>query len=74
MREEKYREEYAQLPDLRKNADLLANREEKQRFLEIEEKYKSREQEREEASGQQRARGLRYVYDTARLQEVCDHH
>jgi hypothetical protein len=73
MREEKYREEYAQLPDLRNNADLLANPEEKQRFLEIEEKYKSREQEKEEASGQQRARGLRYVYDTARLQEVCGH-
>jgi hypothetical protein len=74
IRMEKYREEYAQVPDLSNNGDLQANPEEKQRFLEIEEKYKSREQEKEEASAQQRARGLRYVYDTARLQELCDHH
>ena len=74
IREEKYREEDAQLPDWRNSAALLANPEEKRRFLEIEEKYKSREQEKEEASAQQRARGLRHLYDMARLQEVCDHH
>ena len=74
IRMAKYREEFAQIPDLRNNADLQANPEEKQRFLDIEEKYKSREQKEEEASGQQRARGLRYVYDMARLQEFCDHH
>jgi hypothetical protein len=72
IRMEKYREEYAEVPHLRNNADLSA--EEKQRFLEIEEKYKARERESEEASTQQRSRGLRYVYDTARLQELCDHH
>jgi hypothetical protein len=74
VREEKYREEDAQLPDWRNMAALMANPEEKKRFLEIEAKYKSREQEKEEASAQERARGLRYLYDTARLQELCGHH
>jgi hypothetical protein len=71
IRMEKYREEYAAIPDMRTNGDFMANPEEKQRFLEIEAKYKSREQENEEASARQRARGLRYVYDMARLQELC---
>jgi len=74
VREEKYREEDAQLPDWRNMAALMANPEEKKRFFEIEAKYKSREQEKEEASAQERARGLRYLYDTARLQEACGHH
>ena len=74
VREEKYREEDAQLPDWRNMAALMANPEEKKRFFEIEAKYKSREQEKEEAAAQEHARGLRYLYDTARLQEVCDHH
>lgn len=72
LRMEKYREEYAAVPGLDSNTDLSGA--EKQRFLEIEEKYKSREQEKDEAAAQERARGLRYVYDTARLQELCDHH
>jgi hypothetical protein len=55
-------------------AALMANPEEKKRYFEIEAKYKSREQEKEEALAQERARGLRYLYDTARLQEACGHH
>ena len=74
VREEKYREEDAQLPDWRNMAALMANPEEKKRYFEIEAKYKSREQEKEEAGAQERARGLRYLYDTARLQELCGHH
>ncbi len=74
VREEKYREEDAQLPDWRNMAALMANPEEKKRYFEIEAKYKSREQEKEEAVAQERASGLRYLYDTARLQELCDHH
>jgi hypothetical protein len=74
VREEKYREEDAQLPDWRNMAALMANAEEKKRFFEIEQKYRSREQEKEEASAKERARGLRYLYDTARLQELCDQH
>jgi hypothetical protein len=74
LRMEKYREEYAQVTGLRNNGDLEANPEEKQRFLEIEEKYRSREQEKEAVAAQERARGLRYVYDTARLQELCERH
>jgi hypothetical protein len=74
VREEKYREEDAQLPDWRNMAALMANPEEKKRYFEIEAKYKSREHEKEEAVAQERASGLRYLYDTARLQELCDHH
>ena len=72
LRMEKYREEYAQVPALDNKADLSNS--EKQKFDEIDEKYKSREHEKDEASNQQRTRGLRYVYDMARLQELCDHH
>jgi hypothetical protein len=74
VREEKYREEDAQLPDWRNNAAMMANPEEKKRFFEIEEKYRSREQEKEKAAAQERERGLRYLYDTARLQEICGGH
>ena len=72
LRVEKAREEYAAVPALDNNKDL--SNQDKQKFDEIEEKYKSREQEEEKAAAQQRSRGLRYVYDTARLQELCDHH
>jgi hypothetical protein len=71
LRMEKAREEYAAVPALDNNKDL--SNPDKQKFDEIEEKYKSREQEEEKAAAQQRARGLRYVYDTARLQELCGH-
>jgi hypothetical protein len=74
VRQEEYTELAANVPDWRNAEALSANPEEKQRFLEIAEKYKAREQETEAASGQARARGLRYLYDTARLQEVCGHH
>jgi hypothetical protein len=74
VREQKYREEDAQLPDWRNMAALMANPEEKNRFFEIEQKYRSREQEKEEASAKERARGLRYLYDTARLHELCGQH
>src|ERR1700722_12949673 len=72
LRMEKYREEYAAVPALDNNKDL--SNQDKQKFDEIEEKYKSREHEEEKAAAQQRARGLRYVYDTARLQELCGQH
>ena len=71
LRVEKAREEYAAVPALDNNKDL--SNQDKQKFDEIEEKYKSREQEEEKAAAQQRSRGLRYVYDTARLQELCGH-
>jgi hypothetical protein len=71
LRMEKAREEYTAVPALDNNKDL--SNPDKQKFDEIEEKYKSREQEEEKAASQQRARGLRYVYDMARLQELCGH-
>jgi hypothetical protein len=72
LRMEKYREQYAQVPALDNNKDLSNS--DKQKFDEIEEKYKSREQEKDDAASQQRSRGLRYVYDMARLQELCGQH
>jgi len=72
LRMEKAREQVAAVPALDNNKDLSNT--DKQKFDEIEEKYKSREQEEDEAASRQRARGLRYVYDTARLQELCGHH
>jgi hypothetical protein len=72
LRMEKAREQIAAVPSLDNNKDLSNT--DKQKFDEIAEKYKSREQEKDEAASQQRARALRYVYDTARLQELCSQH
>jgi hypothetical protein len=72
LRMDKAREEYAAVPALDNNKDLSNT--DKQKFDDIEEKYKSREREQDEAASQQRPCGLRYVYDMARLQELCGHH
>jgi hypothetical protein len=47
---------------------------EKQRFEEIEKKYKPRIQEKDDAAQRIRPRGLRYLVDQARMQNVCNIH
>jgi hypothetical protein len=47
---------------------------EKQRFEEIDKKYKPRIQEKDDAAQRIRGRGLRYLVDQARMQNVCDSH
>ena len=74
IRQEEYAELAANVPDWRNAAALSANPQEKQRYTEIEEKYKTRIKEKEDASGQERAYGLRYLYDMARLQQPCGQH
>jgi len=74
IRQEEYAELAANVPDWRNAAALSANPQEKQRYTEIDEKYKARIKEKEDASGQERAYGLRYLYDMARLQQPCGQH
>jgi hypothetical protein len=74
IRQEEYTELAANVPDWRNAAALSANPQEKQRSTEIDEKYKARIKEKEDASGQERAYGLRYLYDMARLQQPCGQH
>jgi hypothetical protein len=74
IRQEEYNELAANVPDWRNAAALSANPQEKQRYTEIDEKYKARIKEKEDASGQERAYGLRYLYDMARLQQPCGQH
>jgi hypothetical protein len=47
---------------------------EKQRFEEIDQKYKARVQEKEDAAERARNRGVRFVLDQGRMQHVCDSH
>ena len=47
---------------------------EKQRFAEIEAKYKPRLQVADDAAQRIRPRGLRYLVDQARIQDVCSSH
>jgi hypothetical protein len=73
VRQEKYHEE-ADLPSGRNSASPPASVQERQRSAEIEDKYKSRLQQKEEVAGQIKVRGLRFLFDSARLQQVCDRH
>jgi hypothetical protein len=74
VRQEEYTEEAAELPDWRNSPALLANPQEKQRFFEIEDKYRSRIQEKEEASHQVKVRGVRFILDDGRMEESCGRH
>ena len=47
---------------------------EKQRFEEIDKKYKARIQEKEDAAERTRIRGIRFAVDQGRMQHVCDSH
>lgn len=47
---------------------------ERQRFEEIDKKYKARIQEKEDAVQRIRARGVRYLVDEGRMETVCDGH
>jgi hypothetical protein len=47
---------------------------ERERFEEIDKKYKARIQEKEEAAQRMRARSVRYLVDQGRMQHVCDNH
>jgi len=74
VREEEYREEATDLPDWRNPEVLAANPQEQQRLREIEDKYKSRIQEKEDAAQQIKRRGVRFLLDFGRMEHVCDHH
>jgi hypothetical protein len=74
VREEEYHEEATDLPDWRNPEVLAANPQEQQRFREIEAKYKSRIQEKEDAAQQIKRRGVRFLLDFGRMEHVCDHH
>jgi hypothetical protein len=47
---------------------------EKQRFEDIDKKYKARIQEKEDAAQRIRARGVRFLVDQGRMEQVCDSH
>ncbi len=72
VRQEEYSELAREVPDWKNTTALLANPQEKQRFSEIEEEYKPRMQEKDEATGQIRRRGVRFLVDEARIEHVCE--
>lgn len=72
VRQEEYREEAAELPDWRNSTALLSNPEEKKRYFEIEDKYRSRIQEKEDAAQQIHIRGLRFLIDESRMEHACN--
>jgi len=74
VRQEKYREQGSALPGNNNAAAPPATAEQKQRLLEIEDKYKSRIQEKEEAAQRIKVRGLRFLVDSARIENVCGRH
>ncbi len=74
IRQEEFTELAANVPDWNNAAAMSANPQKKQRFLDIQNKYRSRIQEKEDASNQEKARGQRFLYDIARLQQACGQH
>lgn len=72
VRQEEFSELAQDVPDWKNTTALLANPQEKQRFSEIEEKYRPRLQEKEDVVGQMRRRGVRFLLDEARIEHVCE--
>jgi len=73
IRQEEFRELQRDVPDLRDVPALQANPQEKKRFAEIEDKYKGRIQEKENAAQQVKVRGLRWLNDEARFEHICEY-
>jgi len=72
--EEELREASEKLPDWPDAKAVAHNPQEKQRFHEIQEKYKPRIQGVEQIAAQEKPRVQRYFYDLARTQEICGRH
>ena len=72
VRQEEFSELAQDVPNWKNTTALLANPQEKQRFFEIEEKYRPRLQEKEDVVGQMRRRGVRFLLDEARIEHVCE--
>ena len=73
IRQEEFREFQRDVPDLSNREAFQANPQEKKRFAEIEDKYKARIQEKENAAQQVKVRGLRWLNDEARINHICDY-
>lgn len=72
VRQERFKELASDVPDLRDHAALSANPQEKQRFHDIEAKYRPREEEKERVVEQMRARGNRFLLDEALWEKFCE--
>jgi hypothetical protein len=72
--EEELREASEKLPDWPDAHAVAHNPQEKQRFHEIQEKYKPRIQVVEQIAAQEKPRVQKYFYDLARTQEICGRH
>lgn len=73
VRQERFKELDSSLPGWNKRTGPLTDPEERQRFIDIEEKYKPREEEKEKVIGQMRARGNRFLLDQALLENICEY-
>lgn len=72
--EEELREASEKLPDWPDAHAVAHNPQEKQRFHEIQEKYRPRIQGVEQIAAQERPRVQKYFYDLERTQEICGRH
>jgi hypothetical protein len=72
--EEELREASEKLPDWPDAKAVAHNPEEKQRFHEIQEKYKPRIHRVELIAAQEKPRVQKYFYDLERTQEICGRH
>jgi hypothetical protein len=73
VRQEHYRELDSNLPGWNKRTGPFTDPQEKQRFRDIEAKYRPREEEKEKVVGQMRARGNRFLLDDALWEKLCDY-
>ena len=72
--EEELREASEKLPDWPDAHAVAHNPQEKQRFREIQEKYKPRIRGVEQIAAQEKPRVQKYFYDLERVQEICGRH
>ena len=72
--EEELREASEKLPDWPDAKVVAHNPQEKQRFHEIQEKYKPRIQGVEQIAAREKPRVQKYFYDLERTQEICGRH
>jgi hypothetical protein len=72
--EEELREASEKLPDWPDAHAVAHNPQEKQRFHEIQEKYRPRIQGVEQIAAQEKPRVQKYFYDLERTQEICGRH
>jgi hypothetical protein len=73
VRQEHYRELDSNLPGWNKRTGPFTDPQEKQRFRDIEAKYRPREEEKEKVVDRMRPRGIRFLLDQALWDNICEY-